>query len=273
MASFESYLSQLDLAPRTVAFYERTARRWGDRDPVAWLHANVNGQTPSGTAYSLEAAVRHYCDWQDEASGTRRNPPLPDRLIPRIRRTQQSFREALNEKELSAYTAAIDSSRIPEPVYTILKLLPRTGLRISEICGLPRSALKKRGRSAGLLVVGKGNRERWIPLSKQAKRELSAYMRHERPQSAWLFPSAQNADRSVSPQTVRHHLRIVRKRLPGYAAEVTPHVLRHTAATRLLSAGVDLRTVQAILGHASIQTTAKYLHPTSDMLADAMNKL
>ena len=273
MATFENYLKQLDLAPRTVAFYDRTARRWGDDDPVAWLQSNVSGQTPRGTAYSLEAAVRHYCNWEDEASGLRRNPPLPDRLIPRLRRQQQTFREALNEEELEAYTAAIDASRTPEPVYTILKLLPRTGLRISEICDLPRNALKKRGRSTGLLVVGKGNRERWIPLSKQGKRELSTYMRHERPQSKWLFPSAQNVDRSVSPQTVRHHLRIVRERLPGYARDVTPHVLRHTAATRLLAAGVDLRTVQAILGHASIQTTAKYLHPTSDMLSDAMNKL
>lgn len=273
MSNFESYLTGLDLAPRTVAFYERTARRWGGDDPLEWLRANVSGQTPSGTAYSLEAAVRHYCDWQDAATGARRNPPLPDRLIPRIRRKQQSFREALNEEELEAYTAAVDISLTPEPVYTILKLLPRTGLRIAEICDLHRSALKKRGRSTGLLVVGKGNKERWIPLSKQAKRELAAYMRHERPQSEWLFPSAQNADRSVSPQTVRHYLRIVRERLPGYARDVTPHVLRHTAATRLLAAGVDLRTVQAILGHASIQTTAKYLHPTSDMLSDAMENL
>jgi len=271
--SFQSYLEELDLAPRTVAFYERTARRWGDDDPVAWLQAHVNRQTPPGTAYSLEAAVRHYCTWQDETTGARRNPPLPDRLLPKLRRRQQTYREALNEDELEAYTSAIDTSSVPEPAYTILKLLPRTGLRVSEICDLPRSALKKRGRSAGLLVVGKGDRERWVPLAKQAKRDLSAYMRHERPQSKWLFPSAQNPDRSVSPQTVRHHLRLVRERLPGYARDVTPHVLRHTAATRLLAAGVDLRTVQAILGHASIQTTAKYLHPTSDMLSDAMEKL
>ena len=273
MSNFEDYLYDLNLAPKTVAFYERTARRWGDDDPVEWSQSNVSGQTPRGTAYSLEAAVRHYCNWEDETTGLRRNPPLPDRLIPRLRRQQQSFREALNEEELEAYTGAIDSSAAPEPVYTILKMLPRTGLRISEICGLSRNALKKRGRSTGLLVVGKGNKERWVPLSKQAKRELSAYMRHERPQSKWLFPSAQNVVRSVSPQTVRHHLRLVRERLPGYARDVTPHVLRHTAATRLLAAGVDLRTVQAILGHASIQTTAKYLHPTSDMLSDAMENL
>lgn len=273
MNSFESYLQSLDLAPRTIAFYGRTARRWGDGDPLAWLRTNVSSQTPSGTAYSLQAVVRHYCDWEDAETGARRNPPLPDHLIPRVRRKQQAFRDALNEDELRAYNEAIDASGTPEPVYTILKLLPRTGLRISEICDLPRAALKKRGRSTGLLVVGKGNKERWIPLSKQAKRDLSRYMREERPKSEWLFPSAQNAARSVSPQTVRHHLRIVRERLPGYARDVTPHILRHTAATRLLAAGVDLRTVQAILGHASIQTTARYLHPTSDMLSDAMENL
>jgi len=150
MATFEDYLYDLNLAPRTVAFYERTARRWGDDDPVEWLRSNVNSQTPSGTANSLAAAVRHYCAWEDETTDTRRNPPLPDRLIPRLRRRQQTFREALNDEELEAYAGAIDSSATPEPVYTILKLLPRTGLRIAEICNLPRNALKKRGRSTGV---------------------------------------------------------------------------------------------------------------------------
>jgi site-specific recombinase XerD len=273
MTSFEDYLHDLNLAPRTVAFYERTARRWGDSDPVAWLHANVDEATPRGTAYSLEAPVRHWCAWREAETGIKRNPPLAAKLLPRLRTTQGAFREALDEDELEAYVLGVSESGILEPSYTILLLLPLTGLRISEACELPRKALVKRGRTTGLLVVGKGNKERWVPLSKRAKRVLAKYMRGERPTSSWLFPSYQNVTRHVSPQTVRAHLRSIRDDLPGYAAEVTPHILRHTAATRLLAAGVDLRTVQAILGHASIQTTAKYLHPSSDMLSEAMNKL
>tara|TARA_R110000824_G_scaffold93519_8_gene226120 strand:- start:3737 stop:4555 length:819 start_codon:yes stop_codon:yes gene_type:complete len=269
MDDFTQYLQDVrtrrgKLADKTIVLYARYARRWGDEDPVQWVHNYLENGCAKGTACGLVATLSHYCDFTNE-SFDRYSLPMPS--------SEQYVRKgfALSEEELQAFTEGVGESGIDEPIFTILLLLPKTGLRIEEICHLSAKALKLQGRKRGLEVTGKGNKRRWVPLTDGANRVLRTYLKDEKPKGDFLFPSPRIAGAPIAPDSVRCALRELRQDLPGNCQFMTPHILRHTVATRLLSNGVDLATVQAILGHANIATTAMYLHPTTDMLSEAMN--
>ncbi|WP_281825602.1 site-specific tyrosine recombinase XerD [Jannaschia rubra] len=151
----------------------------------------------------------------------------------------------------------------------LMQLLYATGMRVSELVGLPVSAA--RGDPRMLLVRGKGGKERMVPLSPQARDAMAAWLafrdaeadrnRVERgtPAPAHLFPSR---GKSGHLTRIWFHGRI--KALAAFAgldpAKVSPHVLRHAFATHLLSGGADLRAIQTMLGHADISTTEIYTH-------------
>jgi integrase/recombinase XerD len=112
-------------------------------------------------------------------------------------------------------------------------------------------------------VLGKGGKERVVPLGRQAKEALVAYLAGERPKlvgarpSQWVFVRA--GGKPLSRQSIWKLVRR-RARAAGVTARVTPHTLRHTFATHLLTGGADLRVVQTLLGHADIGTTQIYTH-------------
>ena len=145
----------------------------------------------------------------------------------------------------------------------LLELLYATGLRVSELVGLPYSALSRDRRL--ITVRGKGDKERLVPLSAAATRALEDYLgeRGQRagaePPSPWLFPSG-----GAGGHLTRQRLGQLLKELAPLAgldpARVSPHVLRHAFATHLLDHGADLRSVQEMLGHADISTTEIYTH-------------
>lgn len=268
---FKSYLEQVrtrkgKLSPKTISLYLRYFRRWDGSDPVLWVHEYLRGECARGTACGLIAALRHYCEFQ--------RIPFDPHELP-MARSEQFIRKtsALTPDELDLYFATLNESGVDEPAFTVLRLLPKTGLRIHEMCSLPRNAFQKQGRQHGIKVVGKGNRQRWIPLTKSASKIMRQYIQEEAPEGGFLFPSPRIRGKHLAPDTVRLALRNLREEMPKKYSQLTPHVFRHTVATNLLSNGVDLATVQAILGHANITTTALYLHPTSAMLADAMGSL
>ena len=264
-ADFPAYLAAQGLAPSTVDVYARVlARVPVDEDPLDWLQRVVTRSTAKSTAIVLRSAVQHWLAWQG-----RQVNPGEIKLAARGR--QQTYRDALNDEELAAYTRCIDESDIPDPVYTVLLLLPWTALRIAEACSLREDAVSRTSGRTGVKVVGKGNKLRWVPLSRKALDILDAYEANRESDSEWLFPG--DGDASLSPATVRRYLRELRPRMPGYATQVTPHVLRHTALSRLGDAGVPLTTIQAIAGHSSVSTTARYMHPSMEAMAEAMDKL
>lgn len=153
----------------------------------------------------------------------------------------------------------------------LLEVLYATGLRVSELVGLPVSALSRDGRI--LIVRGKGSKERMVPLTDPAIAALSAYMAlrpsfiarraqsrgEAAPASPWLFPS-----RSHWGHLTRNRFAQLLKEIAVAAgidpARVSPHVLRHSFASHLLAHGADLRSVQQMLGHADIATTQIYTH-------------
>jgi len=132
------------------------------------------------------------------------------------------------------------------------------GLRISEAAKLPITAVDS--KQILLRIVGKRNKERVVPLSEPTLDMLRQVWKLHRSQK-WLFPRRSDPTRHVPPTTIGKAIRVARTQcLLGDT--FTSHTFRHSFATRLLEQGVDLRVVQILLGHASIQSTAVYLHFT-----------
>ena len=144
-----------------------------------------------------------------------------------------------------------------------------TGMRVTETCRLQVDDIDA---ARGVIrVLGKGNKERLVPLSHRLLKILRTYWKHERPAKPWLFPS-QRGDRHVVPVTVRQALHRA-AREAGIAKRVTPHILRHSFATHLLEGATDMRIIQVLLGHAHLDTTARYAHVATKMIAKAPSPL
>jgi site-specific recombinase XerD len=144
----------------------------------------------------------------------------------------------------------------------LLQVVYACGLRLGEVLHLQVSDID----SARMVVHvrhGKGGKDRFVPLSARLLAELRAYWRQYRP-TTWLFPGAR-PDRPLNHSSVqRPFQQLVRK--AGLSKRITPHTLRHSYATHLLEAGVDVVSVQRLLGHNDLQTTARYLHISTQRL-------
>jgi integrase/recombinase XerD len=158
----------------------------------------------------------------------------------------------------------------------LMELLYATGMRVSELVSLPISAT--RGDPRLLLIMGKGGKERLVPLSPPARQALSAWLierdkidaaANEKKQqpSRFLFPS-----RGASGYLTRHRFYLMIKEFSVAAgvdpSKVTPHTLRHAFATHLLANGADLRSIQTMLGHADVATTEIYTHVLEARLSE-----
>jgi integrase/recombinase XerD len=148
----------------------------------------------------------------------------------------------------------------------LLELLYGSGLRASELVGLPRGAV--RPGQPFLMVRGKGSKERLVPISTRAQEAVKQWLEQSPSGRPWLFPSGKSHLSRV------RLFQIVREMAAdaGIAPErVSPHVLRHAFATHLLSGGADLRVLQSLLGHADIATTQIYTHVDSARLVELVN--
>jgi integrase/recombinase XerC len=152
----------------------------------------------------------------------------------------------------------------------IMELLYATGIRVSELCGLDVDDVDRSRRT--IRVLGKGAKERVVPVGVPADRSIARWLKASRPALARkssgsaLFIGARG--RRLDPRTAR---RVVHARIAaaGSVPDIAPHGLRHTAATHLLEGGADLRSVQEILGHASLATTQIYTHVSIERLVSA----
>lgn len=168
----------------------------------------------------------------------------------------RKMRVVLSQDEVVRFLDAVD-----HPVYRMaLMTAYAAGLRITELLSLKTEHVD----SARMLLhveAGKGQKARLVPLSEVLLARLRDYWRSERPKvkgSPWLFPS-DDPKSPLHPTTIQNACKRACK-AAGLTKHVTPHTMRHCYATHLLEAGVDLRTVQALLGHATLSTTAIYTH-------------
>lgn len=150
----------------------------------------------------------------------------------------------------------------------LLEIIYATGLRVSELVGLPLSAVT--GEGGFLLVTGKGGKERLVPLSEPARRAIEEWLPRRAlavadKGSRWLFPS-RGAAGHLTRQRFAQQLKELALEANLDSRKVSPHVLRHAFASHLLAHGADLRSVQMLLGHADISTTEIYTHVLEERL-------
>ncbi|WP_322794770.1 tyrosine-type recombinase/integrase [Thermoflexus sp.] len=185
-------------------------------------------------------------------------------------RMQKPPVRALTARELGRLFAAAEGEDwIDKRNVALLALMAKAGLRVGEVIALELGDIELGARSGWATVrMGKGSKTRRVPLNSDVRQALQAYLavRPDVPVKA-LFVS-----RTGTPLSARDVQRLVADlaRRAGMDGKVTPHTLRHTFATRALEKGADVATVAAILGHESIATTSRYLHPSEARLAEAV---
>lgn len=151
----------------------------------------------------------------------------------------------------------------------LLELMYASGIRVAEVCSLTPTDINLRANTA--VVMGKGSKQRMVPLHPLACAKIDRWLRDGRPSFAHpasppsLFISSRG--NALTPDAVR---RIVSRyaAAAGVEGHITPHSVRHTFATDLLNEGVDLRTVQELLGHANLSTTQIYTHVSAARLRE-----
>lgn len=208
--------------------------------------------------------------------------PKRGRGLPKVLSIADVDRMLRRARELSEAEEASPSKRLRAlRLYCLLEVLYATGLRVSELVALPRSAAKRDARM--IVVRGKGNKERLVPLNEASRQAMADYLaateaaKTEKKKdgfaaSKWLFPSF-----GESGHLTRQHFARDLKELAvasGLQARlVSPHVLRHAFASHLLHNGADLRIVQTLLGHTDISTTQIYTHVVEERLKSLVRDL
>jgi integrase/recombinase XerC len=152
----------------------------------------------------------------------------------------------------------------------IVEVLYASAIRVSELVGLTPEGVDLSGGT--VKVLGKGNKERVVPLGSPALRALGSYIEKGRPElvregsTSTIFLST--TGQPIGTRSVYQVVASLLADVPG-VGPLGPHTLRHTAATHLLDGGADLRSVQELLGHASLGTTQIYTHVSNERLTQA----
>ncbi|MFP6638666.1 MAG: site-specific tyrosine recombinase [Myxococcota bacterium] len=264
------------LAKKTVEAYARDLNRFvgfsvkeGLRTPAALTRQTVVGFLELLEAEGLGArsraralsSLRRMLAFAAER-GQLEHDPLEGVIGPRV---TAKLPVVIRPDETEALVAAVD---VTTPIglrdRAMIELLYGAGLRVSELVSLPLSAVDSRG---GLVrVLGKGSKERIVPVGEAALAALEVYMREGRPELLGQRPDRSRAvflTRRAGPMTRQNFFLLLRKvaRRAGIPQDrVSPHVLRHAFATDLLEGGADLRSIQAMLGHSDLATTQIYTH-------------
>jgi integrase/recombinase XerC len=287
LGAYERHLvAERDLTPHTVRAYvgdvagllvHAAALGHTDVDTLdlrtlrSWLARQQTLGKARSTMARRATAVRVFTAWTLRTGRARSDPgaalgsPKAHKTLPAALSPAQA--RALLE---AAAVHADDGSPVGLRDVAVLELLYATGIRVGELCGLDVDDVDRSRRV--LRVFGKGRKERTVPYGVPADDALGHWLELGRPRLA--VPGAGPAmflgarGRRIDQRAVRSlvHARIAE--VPN-APDMGPHGLRHTAATHLLEGGADLRTVQELLGHASLATTQVYTHVSSERLRTA----
>ena len=269
LGDLESLLRQLDvLGVERIEDLELSHIR-------SWL-ATMQVKGGARTSLSRRAvSIRLFTQW---AFKTGRIPTDVGLLlaIPKAHRTLPEVLDipnALLAMEALAVRVGEEETPIALRDCAMVEVLYASGARVAEICGLNLLDIEYERQT--LRVLGKGNKERTIPIGNPAMSALKAWLNSGR--SALIRPVSGEAvflgarGKRIDQRTVRTVVYQALSALEG-VGRLGPHVLRHSAATHLLEGGADLRTVQEILGHASLATTQIYTHVSTERLQKAFKQ-
>ncbi|HET9257268.1 MAG TPA: tyrosine-type recombinase/integrase [Pseudonocardiaceae bacterium] len=233
-----------------------------------WLGAQHRDGNQRSTLARRAAAARAFTAWatragvMDSDPGQRLVGPRPRRALPSVLHPEQAA-AAMG----AAQSGAAEADPIALRDHAVVELLYATGIRVAELCGLDLDDLDRPRRL--VRVLGKGAKERVVPYGLPAERALLRWLDQGRPalvsprSAAALFLGARGG--RVDQRIIRTVVHDTVGAVPG-APDMGPHGLRHSAATHLLEGGADLRTVQELLGHATLATTQLYTHVTVERL-------
>ena len=267
------------LSPNTVASYSRDLAKLAafcasagisdsasiDRQVIEdfLLHLNHSGLAPRSIARHV-SAVRGFTKFL-VSDQIRTDDPAARLATPK---TGRSLPHVLRRDQVALLLTA-PGTETPRGVRdtAMLELVYSSGLRVSELVTVPLNALRR--DPPLLLVRGKGDKERVVPVGEAAMNAVTAWLTSARPKvlrgraSPWLFVG--RTGKPLTRQSVWKNLRRYALQV-GITAKVSPHTLRHSFATHLLEGGADLRSIQAMLGHADIATTEIYTHVAPERL-------
>jgi integrase/recombinase XerC len=286
LADYERHLgAERDLSEHSIRAYLgdltallEHAAKLGIADPSdldlrtlrSWLAKQQALGMSRATISRRATAVRVFTAWLARTGraphdvGASLGSPKAAKTLPAVLRA--------DEAESLIKSAIDDNDETPVGLrdVAILEVLYATGIRVGELAGLDVTDLD--GERRVLRVLGKGRKERMVPYGQPAQRALDSWLRGGRPvlhqpgAGPALFLGARGGriDQRAVRSLVHRHI----AQVPG-APDIGPHGLRHTAATHLVEGGADLRSVQELLGHASLATTQLYTHVTTDRLRRA----
>jgi integrase/recombinase XerD len=263
LADFSLYLREnmsKEVVDATTDEIQAYLKNLGEKIHVKGEH---KGQIASRTVARRLSALRQFYRYLI-SENVRKDDPTSTIQSPKQVRT---LPKTLTEAEVNSLitTAASGGGASSVRLVCLLELIYATGLRVSELVGLPFSAIGEDMQF--LMVAGKGGRERMVPISDAAQKALGSYIEvrkqflnqgDESVQAQWLFPSRTSETGHLTRQRFAQLLKDLAERAGIEQGKVSPHVLRHAFATHLLSNGADLRSVQKMLGHADIATTQVY---------------
>lgn len=240
-------------------------------DLRSWLGAQAAQGAARSTVSRRSASIKTFFRWAQRQGWLQQDPslrlaaPAKERHLPAV--LAQPHAEALLDL---AAVASDDEDPVHVRDRAMLELLYASGMRVGELTGLDVDDLDLADRSAR--VTGKGDKQRIVPFGEPACRALQTYVAHARPLLATdrSGPAVFLGRRGgrVDQRQVRSVVHELVGHLPD-APDIGPHGLRHSAATHLLDGGADVRTVQEVLGHASLATTQLYTHVSTQRLRTA----
>jgi integrase/recombinase XerD len=284
IAAFLDYLKvEKGLAPLTVAAYTRDLAQFQSslqakrrnlidcrrEDVRAFLDKLFSNQVDGRSVARKLSALRHFYKFLLLDRLIERDPTLNIETPRQWKVLPKSL--ATSEVERLLASSPNDETALHTRDRAILEVLYAGGLRVSEVIGIRLEDLKL--ELGYVMVRGKGDKERIVPLGKMSQRVLTAYLSETRPKllgdraSRNLFVG--RAGKALTRQRV---WQIVSSATPAGARKASPHMLRHSCATHMVENGADLRTVQTLLGHADISTTQVYTHLALDRLKSVYTK-
>ena len=214
------------------------------------------------------AAMRTFFKFLTQRHGLRSNP-LADVQLPKLEKKLPLFLTPTQIDELLSAPLRVEKQPqapvwMPARDAAILELFYSSGLRLAELVALDVKDVDVFSES--VRVLGKGRKERVVPVGVPALEAIQRYRQAARVEAGPLFLS--KVRKRITPGNV---WLVLRRYLPhtSIPVGVSPHKLRHSFATHLLDAGADLRSVQSLLGHASLSTTQIYTHVTTERLKKA----
>lgn len=234
----------------------------------SWLGSIARTHAPASIARKV-AAARALLRYLERHGEVDKNAAA-ELALPKVRRPLPTFLDVDAAAEVMEVPDEASAEGLRDRA--ILETLYGSGLRVSELCGLDLAHVDRQPGRASVRVLGKGDKERVVPLGSHAVAAIERYLerRHELadPKTGARDPRALFLSRRGARLGVRRVQALVHRygALGAGRADLHPHALRHTCATHLLDGGADLRAIQKLLGHASLATTQRYAHVSIDHL-------